>query len=49
VNVSDVVFVISAYGVILGAIAIYAFTLIRRLRRAQQAATELEETPNPAP
>jgi hypothetical protein len=49
VTVSDVVFVIAAYGVILGAIAIYAFTLVRRLRRAQQAAAELEETPTPAP
>jgi hypothetical protein len=42
-------FVIAAYGVILGTIAIYAFTLIRRLRRAQQAAAELEGTPTPAP
>lgn len=48
-NVSDAVFVVSAYGVILGAITIYAFTLIRRLRRAQQATAELEETPTPAP
>lgn len=46
---NDVIYVVAAYGGILGAVAIYAFTLVRRLRRAQQAVAELEEIPTPAP
>jgi hypothetical protein len=46
---NDVIFVVAAYGVILSAVAIYAFTLVRRLRHAQQAVAELEETPTPTP
>jgi hypothetical protein len=35
--VPDALFVVSAYVVILGAVALYAFTLARRLRRAERA------------
>jgi len=35
--VSDLVFVASAYGVILGVVAVYAVTLSRRLARARSA------------
>jgi hypothetical protein len=36
-GIDDLVFVAAAYGVILGAIAVYAVTLARRLRRAHDA------------
>ena len=39
-GVGDLVFVASAYGVILGAVALYAISLARRLRRAQRATAE---------
>ena len=42
-GVDDLVFVIAAYGGILGAVAAYAVTLTRRLRRAREAAAEPEE------
>jgi hypothetical protein len=35
--VPDALFVVAAYVVILGAVAVYAFTLVRRLRRAERA------------
>ena len=35
---SDLAFVAAAYVVILGAVSLYAFTLARRLRRAERAA-----------
>jgi hypothetical protein len=37
-GVPDALFVIAAYVVILGAVAGYDFTLVRRLRRAERAA-----------
>lgn len=37
-------FVAAAYGVILGAVGLYAITLVRRIRRARGAAVDL--TPN---
>jgi hypothetical protein len=42
-GINDVVFVVAAYGVILGAVAAYAVSLMRRLRRAHEAAGEPEE------
>jgi hypothetical protein len=45
--VPDVVFVVAGYGVILGAIALYAFTLVRRLRRAERATGGPEEPSAP--
>ncbi|HEX5881315.1 MAG TPA: hypothetical protein VF468_23810 [Actinomycetota bacterium] len=45
-TVPDAIFVVAGYGVILGAIALYAVTLVRRLRRAERAAGGPEE---PAP
>lgn len=41
----DVGFVIAAYGVILGGIALYAAFLVRRLRSARQA--EVDSAPPP--
>jgi CcmD family protein len=41
--IGDVVFVISAYGVIFTAVTVYAVTLVRRLRRAERAAERSEE------
>ena len=37
--VGDLGFVVAAYGVILGAVGLYAVTLARRLRRAREAAS----------
>jgi hypothetical protein len=51
----DLAFVAAAYGVILGAAAVYAITLAGRLRRARQAAadpatnTNLATRPSPEP
>ncbi len=45
-GVDDLVFVVAGYGVILGAVAVYAGTLVRRLRRARESATA-EERPEP--
>ena len=42
-SVPDAIFVVAGYGVILGGIAIYAVTLVRRLRRAARAAGRPEE------
>jgi CcmD family protein len=36
--IGDVIFVVSAYGVIFTAVAVYAVTLVRRLRRAERSA-----------
>ena len=38
-SLGDVAFVVAAYGVILGGVGLYAVSLARRLRRAQQAAS----------
>lgn len=46
-TIPDAVFVVAAYGVILGAVALYALTLARRLRRAQRAADGSEEPATP--
>jgi len=46
-RLGDLVFVVAAYVVILGAVALYAFTLARRLRRAERAAAEPEEPTTP--
>jgi hypothetical protein len=46
-TVPDVIFVVAGYGVILGAIALYAFTLVRRLRRAERARGRPEEPAAP--
>lgn len=46
-GVDDIVFIAAAYGAILGAVALYAVTLIRRLRRAQESAVTPEERPKP--
>jgi hypothetical protein len=42
-TVPDAMFVVAGYGVILGGIALYAVTLVRRLRRAERAADGPEE------
>jgi hypothetical protein len=49
--VSDLVFVAAAYGVILGGLAGYAITLVRRLSQARAAAADPKagEPPRPAP
>jgi hypothetical protein len=47
IGVDDVVFVVAAYGAILGAVALYAVTLVRRLGRAQESAAAPEERPEP--
>ena len=44
-SVDDIVFVVAAYGAILGAVALYAVTLIRRLRRTGESAATSEERP----
>ena len=41
-GVSDLVFVAVAYGVILGAVGLYAVSLVRRLRRARDASPPAE-------
>ena len=46
-SVPDAIFVVAAYGVILGGIALYAVTLVRRLRRAERAAGGTEEPATP--
>ena len=46
-TVPDAIFVVAGYGVIMGGIAIYAVTLVRRLRRAEQAAGGPEESAAP--
>jgi hypothetical protein len=47
IGIGDLVFVVAAYVVILGAVALYALTLTRRLRRAERAAAGLEEPTTP--
>jgi hypothetical protein len=47
IGIGDLVFVVAAYVVILGAVALYAITLARRLRRAEWAAIESEEPTTP--
>jgi hypothetical protein len=39
---SDIEFVVAAYGVILGAVGLYAVGLLRRLRRARDAAPPVD-------
>jgi hypothetical protein len=46
-GVDDIVFIAAAYGAILGAVALYAVTLVRRLRQAQAPAVTPEERPQP--
>ncbi|HEY7738494.1 MAG TPA: CcmD family protein [Candidatus Limnocylindria bacterium] len=45
--IGDVVFVVSAYVVIFTGVAVYAATLVRRLRRAERAAAAPEEPAEP--
>jgi hypothetical protein len=45
-GVDDLLFIAAAYGAILGAVSLYAATLVRRLRRARESATA-EERPEP--
>ncbi len=47
IGIGDLVFVVAAYVIILGSVALYAITLARRLRRAERAAAEPEEPTNP--
>ena len=46
-SLGDALFVIAAYGGILGAVSLYAVTLVRRLRKAQESAAPPEERPEP--
>jgi hypothetical protein len=43
---TDVGFVIAAYGVILGGIGLYAAVLVRRLRIAREATAGIDEAPD---
>jgi len=43
--VGDLAFVVSAYGMILGGIGLYAFSLGRRLRRARHATSAAPPEP----
>jgi hypothetical protein len=47
--VSDVGFVIAAYGVILGGLGLYAATLLRRLRVAREASLRIRREAEAAP
>ncbi len=46
---TDVWFVVSGWGVILGGLALYAATLLRRLAAASQAAIDARSTDDTAP
>jgi hypothetical protein len=46
---TNVGFVIAAYGVILGGIALYAATLLRRLRAARDASLRIRREAEAAP
>jgi hypothetical protein len=46
---SDVGFVIAAYGVILGGLGLYAATLLRRLRAARDASLRIRREAEAAP
>jgi hypothetical protein len=46
---SDVGFVIAAYGVILGGLGLYAATLLRRLRVAREASLRIRREAEAAP
>jgi hypothetical protein len=46
---SDVGFVIAAYGVILGGLALYAGLLVRRLRVAREASLRIRREAEAAP
>jgi hypothetical protein len=46
---SDVGFVIAAYGVILGGLGLYTVTLWRRLRMARQASLQIRRDAEAAP
>jgi hypothetical protein len=47
--VSDVGFVIAAYGMILGGLGLYAATLLRRLRVAREASLRIRREAEAAP
>jgi hypothetical protein len=42
-------FIVAAYGVILGGVAIYALTLVRRLRTAREASLRIRRQAEAAP
>jgi hypothetical protein len=46
---SDVGYVIAGWGVILGGLAVYAVTLLRRLEAARQASLEIRRGAGEAP
>ena len=46
---SDVGFVIAGYGVILGGLGLYAFTLLRRLRGARERSLRIRDEAEAAP
>jgi len=46
---TDLGFVVAAYGVILGGVAIYALTLVRRLRIAREASLRIRRDADAAP
>jgi hypothetical protein len=46
---SDVGFVIAGYGVILGGLAVYAFTLLQRLRAARGRSLRIRQEAEAAP
>jgi hypothetical protein len=46
---TDLGFVVAAYGVILGGVAIYAVTLLRRLRSARETSLRIRRVAEGAP
>ena len=46
---TDVAFVIAGYGVILGSVAVYAFTLARRVAAAREASLQIRRDAAAAP
>jgi hypothetical protein len=46
---TDLGFVVAAYGVILGGLGIYTATLVRRLRAARQASLRIRRQAEPVP
>ena len=49
VGISDLAFVVAAYGAILTAVAVYAVTLPRRIRRARAELEDVGRTPKDGP
>jgi hypothetical protein len=47
--VTDLVFIVAGYGVILGTVAVYAVTLARRLVRARAASLRVRDEAEQAP